>query len=946
MFVSRLGARRDERGFALPMALAFLVISALMTTVILQYSGTAEVISGRFATQRNNLYAASGAIDAAIKYAQSDTTLTLGSGAPTDTTCPTTGAQFFKTTAPSGAAVTVQCSTNPISGGGGGVTTAPPFAILSLSPYHGPSPSSGCVNTNNELGIVQFQHSKLLQVNGDVYVNADVDADIWSGGCPQYHAALPMVVKGNVLQRESHNDFCAGPTAYDSQCTPYLPITSPFTYTAPISNAQLTPAETAALADPGLLANDPAGNWAPEISAPPAAGTIRDAANNVITTCPAIDPISGYRLVKFSAGTYNDATKLNAFMGGACPNAIFWFQPGTYSFAFTNAGGATAHEWVINDTTTRVVGGQPFAGPSIDPNTVFETWKPTAVGSTSLFTNPTRAFAIDSPLPNSTSDATIANGQTGSVQLRTFVNSAGTSIPADAQINSVRLRVSHGEDTPALVNNPAVTITPATGVACAPVTINKHIGVGEDVPSYDLTNCLNDVSKINSATSLVYSVQHCGGSANGCTSAASNAHLDGIWLDVTYTTGGRPAWNPSDPTTITPSSPMLPGSCLSDRDSGKGWSNGVQFVFSGDSRLNLKSGKVELCNKRAGNNKQEIVVYGTHGASASSSVTQPWNAQLAATSNPGFTNPNNAKVFNDGNSATVLLNSNGNRTLTLSQFSPTVWPIAAANQIPAGSTINSVTLSVRHNESSTTSGTVNAPTVTITPAGSAACAANTLGRRSSLGTDTINVTACLDTLGKINGGVGVVFSVGRAGSSSPTETLEGMQLQVTYTAPPTGGGYGTIPAETGCITQTPYYSPTDHSPAYNGACAVLRVSDDSNGGSFPRVLTLWGTVYTPSAALDVPVDIMTQPVFNRGVVARMLMLGYNVSNNAIVPITTTPNAGFVQDNRRMTLTTQIPGSSTSVVADVKLCDVIDADCPTAGPPGSPPVKILSWKVTR
>src|SRR4029079_17127728 len=108
-----------------------------------------------------------------------------------------------------------------------------------------------------------------------------------------------------------------------------------------------------------------------------------------------------------------------------------------------------------------------------------------------------------------------------------------------------------------------------------------------------------------------------------------------------------------------------------------------------------------------------------------------------------------------------------------------------------------------------------------------------------------------------------------------------------------------------------------------------------------------GTVYAPSAALDVPVDVMTVPVFNRGAVARMLMLVDNMANSAIVPITTTPNAGFVQNNRVMTLAVQVPGKSTSVVAQVKICDFQDADCPAGTTGGSdPPVKVLSWSVTR
>ena len=102
---------------------------------------------------------------------------------------------------------------------------------------------------------------------------------------------------------------------------------------------------------------------------------------------------------------------------------------------------------------------------------------------------------------------------------------------------------------------------------------------------------------------------------------------------------------------------------------------------------------------------------------------------------------------------------------------------------------------------------------------------------------------------------------------------------------------------------------------------------------------------------------MTVPVFNRGVVARTLMLGYNVANNAIVPITTTPNAGVVVNNREMLLKATI--GTTSVTAHIKICDTIDADnsvanaCEDAAHGGTdtiggadPTVKVLSWKVTR
>src|SRR5262249_41489430 len=112
--------------------------------------------------------------------------------------------------------------------------------------------------------------------------------------------------------------------------------------------------------------------------------------------------------------------------------------------------------------------------------------------------------------------------------------------------------------------------------------------------------------------------------------------------------------------------------------------------------------------------------------------------------------------------------------------------------------------------------------------------------------------------------------------------LDGMQLKVSYSVPTAGGN---LHGQTGCITQTPYYSPVDHSPAYQGACAVLTVSGNPNQvGNDPttwNIAAFWGTVYAPSSALDIqPYDLQV-PVFNRGFVARMAMLGYNPSGNAI-----------------------------------------------------------------
>ena len=112
-----------------------------------------------------------------------------------------------------------------------------------------------------------------------------------------------------------------------------------------------------------------------------------------------------------------------------------------------------------------------------------------------------------------------------------------------------------------------------------------------------------------------------------------------------------------------------------------------------------------------------------------------------------------------------------------------------------------------------------------------------------------------------------------------------------------------------------------------------------------NVAALWGTVYTPSSALDIqPYDLQV-PVFNRGFVARMAMLGYNPTGNAVVPITTTPNVQSIVGNRRMTFTANLPGKTTSVTADVEFCDTTCAGS-TQSQSGDLPIKIYSWKVSR
>jgi hypothetical protein len=526
------------------------------------------------------------------------------------------------------------------------------------------------------------------------------------------------------------------------------------------------------------------------------------------------------------------------------------------------------------------------------------------------------------------------------MELSGYAGPSGT-IPPDAQINSVSLRVAHGED-PTKVQAPTVTITTSTGVQCPAQTVASHAAVSED--DYDVTSCLSNPARINGGGSgsvkIDYAVAKC---TAGTCSGSTTAHLDGMWLDVTFTTPPRPVWDPTKTSTITASTPNVPGACRHDGD--VGWTDGVQFVIGGDSHINLQSGKFELCDQPS-STKQEIVLYAPKAPALGS-----WAPAINTTgsyTNPanGFTNPDYGSRIGGAQATGQLSTTTPTRTITYKQFTPSTWnttaPVGPADTIPAGVTIKSVRLLVNHWESNTAQ--IAAPTVQVTPAGSAACAANTLALHAAPITttpgntvpvpDVVDLSSCITTPAQLNGGLSINFSVTKtAGSTTPTEYLDGFLVQVTYNAP---AGSQFAPS-TGCVTQAPYYDPYNHSPGYSGACAVLKV--DRNGTA-PRIMTLWGTVYAPSAALDTPVDVLTVPVFNRGVVARMLMLGYNVANDAQVPITTTPLVGSLQ-NRRMTLTAQVPGSTTTIVADVELCDY---GCSNV--PAGTRVKIWSWHLTR
>ena len=77
-----------ERGAALPMAIGFLVLFAVLIGLVFDYIGSGMLANAQLKNQRDDLAAATSAVNAAIHRAQSDTTGAVGS---TGTDCGLSG---------------------------------------------------------------------------------------------------------------------------------------------------------------------------------------------------------------------------------------------------------------------------------------------------------------------------------------------------------------------------------------------------------------------------------------------------------------------------------------------------------------------------------------------------------------------------------------------------------------------------------------------------------------------------------------------------------------------------------------------------------------------------------------------------------------------------------------------------------------------------------------
>lgn len=351
----------------------------------------------------------------------------------------------------------------------------------------------------------------------------------------------------------------------------------------------------------------------------------------------------------------------------------------------------------------------------------------------------------------------------------------------------------------------------------------------------------------------------------------------------------------------------VPGACQNPIDSTS--AVGVQFIFGGDSQLQVSGGAdAEICGSYHAN-RPPIALYGLK--SGTDSPVAPSARKLTAVSSADALWNGTATVANlvdlDTSSASWVKASSGAQTGTF-----TTTGFAPAAVAPAGSVLTSATLTVRYQNTAGVTG--DSRSVVLTPLGADGTAGTpitvNLPSTSGSGIQTANV----DLYGSGTGALATALhSYGYSGATAGysvkvthtgTEKVDTVQLSLGYT-PPAFRGETTTSVPGNCLITT-------YTGGSGGQCAVLSTSSSYHGRAY-----IQATTYTPAAPIDLTLSNITAQVLRFGVVSRTLWIKETGAIGYIGPVIEIP------DNS----TTYGPGG-TVVYLDAYICEAT-ATCSVA-----------------
>jgi hypothetical protein len=919
---THLRRTRGERGASLIIALVFISVFGLILMALGDFAFTNVKASGGYRSQRATNYATDAALDAAVNRMRNEPTEGRDPALfPTDECNPANGETMLKRPG-TGDEPTIVVSCVVVSGSGSGepaeLGSASPYALLTL----GDRRTDVLAGTPTSIGV---RSNEPAPFNGNVTpyswfsgfgdpcpgdraesgmrLNKTVYPWVFTifgfpifADCAEEPSAFAWNVRGNV--------FSNSKIVVDTPSAVPTMIADPDTISGTIkarggcigsgfgaagSDTYCTDAgwnfDDGEGKDPGLVA--------PADYAPRSLDGL-----TVQSIPPASQCTNTRRLVTFQPGIYTDATALNALFGNAdCKNATFWFTPGAYYFDFRNTTTSyqcgtdqsnglydpsvsqdTQHQWCIGGAANdyggqRVIGGTPYNwSPTVDPTTHEIALEPLKAGSGpgtffGLFPQPTQ-FTNGDNCPGATTSSTLTECgtliDTKTVNYAMSSSRSGSSIwlsnfpdvPRGAYNGGIDLQIAHAAVNRDRMNAPSIQVDyqyignwglKATGT-CGPYTLDKPPANGaiESRKLSEMTNgaamaaslstCLNNGDKINSAV-----VRYNANRPSFQGSPYATAKLDGVKLLVTaqdQPTFPRP-----------PSEEDEGGDCDPEGP-------GVQFIFGGDSRVYIPNGGLELCagpNPTNPGSGQQIAVYGV-----------PATPRLVPTSASGGTNPNNAKLIAEVPTLQYATIGTGQAmTLAYPGFTtPSGYNVASVQMRASYDASSAATVALQSSGGSTFSGT-----------GCTNSVSNTSGVTSNpVQTKLVDVTACLTASNRLGGPFQVRWQAG--GTGAPR--LDGVEFIVTLA--PTNENTHLRPQH-GCITASPNLWYGTGSPD----CSVVRVdgpidtSGNLLGGIFGGIerrgrLSVKGSIYAPSASIDIDDEDVWYPIAERGIVARHLRI--------------------------------------------------------------------------
>ncbi|MGV9340195.1 hypothetical protein [Streptomyces sp. NPDC003688] len=564
------------------------------------------------------------------------------------------------------------------------------------------------------------------------------------------------------------------------------------------------------------------------------------------------------------------------------------------------------------------------------------TFKPTAVtasaGFTATGTDPDNALEIgEQPTPLVAGAVLTTAAPSASITL------AGFGLPPlqpGSTIDSAVLRVAHRETGDAAA--PRIDVTPAGGGgSCTDLPLTARADLGDD--RVDLMACgITDPAQLTGLTATYAA----GLNAGGTVGADS---LDGIWLEVVYDPPPpRPATS-AESTTFTPAAnaraidgadtaratldpvttptatidlggydtpAVAPGSVLDgallhvahrdDPGAGGGPPPTVAVTLTGPDlpRSCTTSQKLATHQDALATDTLDLVVLcgltdpaqltglvvtytatlGTGSTTATDQLdgvtlelnyrpplpVRPTKATSTATpTTAAFLDPENAQAIDTTTSTATLATATPSASIRLDTF--------AMPPLPAGAVIDKVVLVVSHQDDTTSPAPpspTEPPTTALTVSGTGtACDANhaLTAHEGALGVDVIDLGDCgVRTDAQLSElAVDYAARLG-TGSTGAADRLDGVELDIVFRAP-------SIRALSGCLTTV-------------SGCAVLKSTADADTATEHSRLVVNGTVYVPTAAVDLSMSQVGAQVVTRGIIARTIDLGISPATTYLRPV--------------------------------------------------------------